>query len=140
MTFDSELFHVLGSHIGMKRFSNSLIALLVAFVVLFSQLAVAMHPCPQLAKAIASTQVADDCECPPEELASSAMCKKHCENDKQNLSAHPTTADSTFASTAFLIVVRDPISAESTSARRPINIDTPPTPPPPHLKNANLRI
>jgi hypothetical protein len=121
------------------RIYQKLVASFALLAVLFAQLAVASHPCPALAKAISGVVANDDCECPSEETAPSALCKKHCDNDKQNLAAAITLdAPAFFAAYSIQLLPFD--IANDAQARAFDQHNPSPLPAPPLLKYANLRI
>jgi|GEM_PF-4132458 len=123
----------------MVRFTKILAAFITAFAVLFSQLAVAMHPCPQLSGALSTLgEVASDCECPSKSNSASALCKKHCDNDKQNIAAAINVDAGKYFPT-FVIALLHTDDAPQLSAAAVSQTDKIP-PDPPLLKYANLRI
>lgn len=118
---------------------KSAIAILTCAAFFFAQLMVAAHACPSLARAIAEATVVADCECPADSATASALCKKHCGNDKQNLAAHLLLEATTFIPAHELMMPTD-TSISATRDEAYYLLSMPPHYDPPLLKYANLRI
>lgn len=121
-----------------NRITRCFAAFIALLGIVFAQLAIAHHVCPQLASALAlPVPVMDHGECGLM-AGNAALCKQHCDNHKQSVGTEFSTDDATVFIAAY-VLPQHFVVAEADAVLSLRHLATIPQPPP-LSRNANLRI